>query len=130
MQHDDRVMLAYTKLARLSQNKRQLVGRDKFLLLAGAAACRAGWLEVADCCRAMVLEHNPQHLIGRFESFPAALRDPEFAPFLKQLERFCSYERAEHLLRELGLSPEVPAAETGRSPAAYALQALSGGVEL
>ena len=36
MPDHERAMLAYCKLAELSQEKRQLPGRDKFLVLAGA----------------------------------------------------------------------------------------------
>ena len=111
-------MLAYAMLARISAEKQQLDGRDRFLILAGAAACRAGWLEVACRCRELVLAHNPYHLLGRHSSFADALRSQEFSPFLKQLERNCGYERAEHLLRELGAGPafaDSSEADAGRA---------------
>jgi hypothetical protein len=57
-----------------------------------AAACRAGWLEVADRCRQLVLEHNAAHRLGRHPTVAESLRHPDFAPFLKQLERLCGYE--------------------------------------
>lgn len=98
-------MLAYAMLARVSQEKRQFVPRDKFLVLAGAAACHAGWPEVAERCRHLVLEHNPLHQLDRFPSFVEAMRGEEVPLLLKPLQRFCSYERAEHLLHELGLDP-------------------------
>ena len=123
--HDhERAMLAYARLAAISQQKQQLPGRDKFLILAGAAACRAGWLDVAARCRELVLGHNPQHLLGENASFPDALRSPEFEPFLKQLRRQCGYERAEHLLGELGIDPAVPAERDQTSAGDYALGLL------
>ena len=125
MRDHERAMLAYVKLAHLSQQKRQFLGRDKFLILAAAAACRAGWLEVANRCHVLVLAHNPAHLIGHFELFTDALRSPELVPFLKRLERFCGYERAEHLLCELDVEPGLPAAESSLSFGNYALQILS-----
>eukprot|EP00913_Durusdinium_trenchii_P013378 g12559.t1 len=93
-------MLAYLTLARVSDEKQQANGRDRFRILAGVAACRAGCLDVAERCRELVIEGNPKHLLARFPTMPEALREPEFAPFLRQLERFCGYEQAEHFLRE------------------------------
>ncbi len=102
MNHES-AMLAYVKLAAVSERKHQLTGRDRLLVLATAAAGRAGWIDVADRCRQLVLEHNPAHLIGRFSTAADALRSPDFTPLLNQLERMCSYERAEFLLNELGV---------------------------
>ena len=105
MNHES-ALLAYVKLAAVSERKHQRTGRDRLLVLATAAAGRAGWIEVADRCRQLVLEHNPAHLIGRFSTAADALRSPDFTPLLNQLERMCSYERAEFLLNELGLEAE------------------------
>jgi hypothetical protein len=96
-------MLAYVRLADVSQQKHQLLGRDKLLVLAAAAACRAGWPEVAERCRQLVLDHNPAHLFKSFPTVADALRSEDFGPFLKQLERHCAYERAEFLVNDLGL---------------------------
>lgn len=104
-------MLVYARLARLAHAKGQSLGRDKFLLLAGIAACRAGWPDIGQLCRSLVLQHNPRHLVGRYASLPDALRSDEFAAFDKRLARWCPYEKAEHLLRELGLSARSAAAE-------------------
>jgi len=112
MSNPERDMLAYVHLAALARQKGQLPGRDKFLVLAASAACHAGWPDVARRCRSLILEHNPAHLIGRFESVAAALRSEEFQPLVKQLDRFCGSERAEFLLEELGIDPE----QAGRSP--------------
>ena len=98
-------MLAYAKLAAISQQKRQLLGRDKLLILTGAAACRAGWPEVAARCRELVIANNQSHLVGRTETFADAMRTEEFEPLLKRLERMCSYEKAEHLLSEMDENP-------------------------
>jgi hypothetical protein len=105
MNHES-AMLAYARLAEVSQRKHQLIGRDKLLVLAAAAACRAGWLDVGERCRQLVLEHNPAHLIGTYPTAADALRGDDFAPLLNQLERMCSYERAEFLVNELNLESE------------------------
>jgi len=126
MADHERAMLVYARLAALSQQKQQLVGRDRFLILAAAEACRAGWLPVADRCRTMVLANNPAHLVHHYATFAEALRDEEFQAFLKQLERFCGHEKAEHLLSELQVEIEVPTAwrEAGAGP--FALDILAG----
>lgn len=119
MASEESKMLVYVALADLARSRGQRGGSARFLVLAGAAACRAGWPAVAERCRELVLAENPHHLIARWPSLPEALRDAEFSPFLKRLERFCSLERGEHILRELGERP-VPVAQS---------QQASGGSE-
>ena len=72
----------------------------------------------------LVLANNPQHLLGNFDLFTDAMRNPEFEPFLKQLERFCGYEKAEHLLSELELEPAVPETEAEMTPGDFVLKML------
>ena len=117
-------MVAYAKLADLSQQKQQAIGRDKFLILTGAAACRAGWPAVGDRSAVLVLAHNPNHIISRYPLFVDAMRDDDFLTFLRQLERFCSYERAEHLLRGLHVAP-MPAIAEDESAGDYVLKLFS-----
>jgi len=105
-------MLAYARLARLSHAKQQAPGRDRFLVLAGYEACQAGWLEVAARCRELVLGTNSRHLLGKAETFSETIRDPSSRSFFKRLESFCSFEQAEHLLRENSQWPELQPAET------------------
>jgi hypothetical protein len=105
MNHES-AMLAYVRLADVSQRKQQLIGRDKLLVLAAAAACRAGWIDVGQRCRELVLDHNPAHLIGTYPTAADAVRSSDFTPLLNRLERMCGYERAEFLVSELGLEPQ------------------------
>jgi hypothetical protein len=123
MNHEQ-AMLAYVKLADVSQRKQQLIGRDKLLVLAAAAACRAGWIEVGQRCRQLVLEHNPAHMIGTYPTAADAVRSSDFTPLLNQLERMCGYERAEFLINELGL--EAESAQGGGDAGQIALALLSG----
>lgn len=102
MSNPDLALVRYLELAKISQAKRQQAGSDRFLILSGVAACRAGFLDVAELCRSRVLEHNPHHLLNQWPTLPDAIRSPDFAGFLRQLERFCPAERAEMLLSELG----------------------------
>lgn len=110
MSNPEAAMLAFATLADVARRRGQQSGSDRFLLLTGEAACRAGWLDVAHRCREIVLAHNPRHLLGCYPTFADALRSADFQPYLRNLERFCSYEHAEHLLEGLGLSPESLAA--------------------
>src|SRR5262245_45285348 len=114
-------MLAFCKLAGISQSRRQLGPRDKFLILAGVAAARSGWPAVAERCRELVLAHNPAHLLRRHPTFAGALRDDDFQPYLKRLARFCSYEKAEHYLSQMELSPDLPPISAKLTPGEYAL---------
>jgi hypothetical protein len=121
MNHES-AMLAYVRLAEESERRHQLLGRDKLLVLAAAAACRAGWLEVGERCRQLVLEHNPAHLIGTFPTAADAVRSPDFSTLLNQLERMCGYERAEFLVDELGRGAGLD--QSGRDAGDVALSLL------
>lgn len=120
--NDDRATLMFAQLAAVSAERGQTTGRDRFLILAGISATRAGWPQVAARCHDLVVTGTPRHLLRRYSSFAEALRDADFEQFHRQLRRFCSPERAEHLLSELGLDAEtdsdVPA------DAAWVLQIL------
>jgi hypothetical protein len=117
-------MLAFIKLSGVSQSRRQLAQRDKFLLLAAAAAVEMGFDQIADRCRQLVLDHNPAHWIHRFESVAHALADPEYQIFHRRLKRFCSLERAEHYLTLLKIAPGLPGTEGHLSLGDYALLLL------
>ncbi len=123
MNHEG-AMLAFARLAALSARKQQLIGRDKFLILAGAAACRAGWPEVADRCRELVLQNNKLHIVGHNSTFADAMRDDDFKMFANKLDRFCTFERAEHLLEDLGIEIELPA-DSQKNAGDFALSLLS-----
>lgn len=120
----DSAMLAFVKLAGVSQSREQLGPRDKFLVLAGVAASRGNYPAVARRCRELLLSHNPAHLLKRYETVEEALEDDEFLAYLRQLSRFCSYEKAEHLLSQLEISTDLPKISAKLSPADYALLLL------
>lgn len=101
MDGDERRMLGYAKLAELSRDRGQPSAAHRFLVLAGVAACRAGYLDVAERCHAAVVAGNPRHLLARYATLPDALRDNDFTPFERTLERECPWERSEHVLSEL-----------------------------
>jgi hypothetical protein len=94
-------MLAYATLAEESRLRGQQSGYLRFVILAGIAACRSGWSSVAARCRELVLDANPRHLLSNFGSLEEALRSEEFKTYLHHLDRFCTFERAEHLLEQM-----------------------------
>lgn len=124
MPDHDAAMLAFVKLSGISQDREQLGPRDKFLVLAGAAACRAGWPSVAERCRELILAHNPAHLLRHYQSFIEAIQAEDFQTYLKQIERFCSYERAEYLLAQQALTPDLPPLSARLGAGDYALLLL------
>jgi hypothetical protein len=124
MDDHDAAMLAFVKLAGVSQSREQLGPRDKFLVLAGAAASRGRHSAVARRCRELLLAHNSAHLLKRYATFETALEDDEFQTYLRQLARFCSYEKAEHHLSQLDISPKLPDISSNLSAEEYALLLL------
>jgi hypothetical protein len=124
MDDHDAAMLAFVKLAGVSQSREQLGPRDKFLVLAGAAASRGAHPAVARRCRELLLAHNPVHLLKRYDTFEQALEDEEFLTYFRQVARFCSYEKAEHHLSQLDISPDLPNISTQLSAEEYALLLL------
>ncbi len=123
MADPEAAMVAYARLADVSRLKSQTGGQDKFLILTGIAALRAGWPDVAERCREIVAGHAPRHLLAGYDTFADALRDADFQPFVRRMERFCSVERAESLLAGLGfaMTPDLG----DRSPGEFVLNLLA-----
>ena len=122
MADPDLALSAYLQLAAISHARGQWLPRNKFLIMAGASACIAGWLTVAERCRELVRAHSPNHLLGHYPTFPDALKSAEFQTYYKQLKKFCSTERAEHLLLGQGYQLE-PATEASAN---QSLQDMEG----
>jgi hypothetical protein len=109
------LLLTYLRLAEASQMRRQLLVRDKLLVLSGMTALELGWKEVAASCRQRILLHNPRHMIRRWPDLATAARAERFRLYLKQVRRNYSPERAEHMLHSLGISID-DAPESDRRP--------------
>jgi len=121
MRDAETAMCAYVQLACLSHEKRQAPVRDRFLVLAGAAACEAGWLDVAAECHRLVTGFAPQHQLAGFASFPEAMKSASFRTLLQSVTKHCPFERAEHLLQQLGRTPEGDQPDVPRGQWATAL---------
>ena len=103
MPQADQMLGTYLHLARASALRRRPMVRDKLLVLAGVIAAELGMSDVAASCRAKVLAHNPRHLVRRWPTLAEALADERFEPYLKQLRRRYTPEKAEHMLSSLGI---------------------------
>ena len=114
-------MLSFARLAKISHETPHPLGRDRFLVLAGREACLAGWLDVAERCRALILAGNAHHFLSQSESFPDTIRDKSNAGYFATFDSFCSFEQAEHLLSENG----EPVLESQENAGEAALQELS-----
>ncbi len=101
----EQALSAYVQLALVSHEKGQRPARDRFLLLAGAAACRAGVLAAAERCRQLIAASSPGHQLVEYDSFPDAMRSADFRLLMDRWEKKCPYELAEHLLLQLGRTP-------------------------
>jgi hypothetical protein len=109
--HHAYAMQIYARLAVVSCRRGQKAAGNRFLVLTGTSAARAGYPQVADRCRELVLAGAPLHLLRRYPTFAEALRDPLFEPFERQLTRHCGLERAEFLLASIGEPLPGPASE-------------------
>ena len=96
------LLTKYLYLARASGARRRPEIRTRFLVLAAVAAAYGSLDRVAAYCRQLVLEHNPRHMIGRWETTAEALAEQEFVHFLRHLERRYPEERVETMLVTLG----------------------------
>ena len=115
MRDHEAAMCVYCQLAVISQQKQQSQVRDRFLLLAGVEACRAGWPEVAACCHKKLVISNPAHQANRFATLAEALRNEEFQQLVVHWERYCPFEKAEAMLLQvdptISETPDEPAGE-------------------
>jgi len=93
----------YCHLARANELRRQPLQRDRLLVICGAMAAQLELPRIATVCRNRILEHNPGHLLHRYESFEEALADEDFHVFLRQIRRRYPVETVERLLSEFGV---------------------------
>lgn len=93
----------YLHLARASGLRRRPQVRDRLLILAGTEAVEMALPRIAETCRRLVLEHNPQHLVKRWPTLEAAMREEDYQIFLRQLRRRYPREKVEELVRSLGI---------------------------
>lgn len=103
MRDHEAAMCVYIRLAIVCDQKKQPQVRDRFLLLGSVQACRAGWPEVADRCRQRLIESNKAHQAAQFATMADALRNEDFQQLVAHWERYCPFEKAEAMFKELKL---------------------------
>lgn len=91
----------YLHLARTAAQRKRPLVRDRLLVLAAAMAADLQLPAIAACCRARVLEHNPGHMLARWETVGEASDHEDFISLRRQLVRKYSPERAEQLTQSL-----------------------------
>jgi hypothetical protein len=101
MRDHEAAMRVYIQLAVISDQKQQTQVRDRFLLLGGVEACRAGWPKVAIRCHEKLVASNPGHLANKYATIADALRDADFQQLVAHWERYCPFEKAEAMLSQL-----------------------------
>lgn len=101
---------AYVQLAQALESRREMMDRDRLLVLAAVAASQRHLEPFAAYCRHRVLEHNPGHMLRRYASVMEASVDPDFQHFLRQVQRRFPSEKVETLLVRSGWQPlaDVP----------------------
>jgi hypothetical protein len=103
----DDVFLVYRDLA--DYHDRQGLGtlRDRFLVLAAAAAQSAGRGEEAEQLRQRLLQGNAWHMLRPFASMAQALSSPDVQGYLEDLRQEYPPQAAENLLASVR-APAVP----------------------
>jgi hypothetical protein len=97
----DRLLLVYRELADWHERQGLAQLRDRFLVLAAAAAFSAGWSDEAERLRQRLLRGTPHHLLRPFYSFAEAMHSADVQGYLDDLRRQYPLEKAEKLLDSL-----------------------------
>ncbi len=97
------ILALYLHLATASQRRHRPHVRDRLLVIAASIAARCDLPRIAGYCRSKVLEHNPYHLLRRWETVEQALQDSDFLHLLRSVQRRYPLEKAERLLDTLGI---------------------------
>jgi len=93
----------YLHLARASEGRRRPHVRDRLLVIAAFISARMGLPRIAAYCRHRILEHNPRHIIGHWNTVEAAIDQSDFLHVLRTVQRRFPQEKAERMLASLGI---------------------------
>lgn len=92
------ILAVYLHLASASRRRQRLLVQDRLLVIAASIAAMANLPRIAAHCKRIILEHNPQHLIRRWDTVEEALQNPDFLHLLRSIQRRYPLEKAESLL--------------------------------
>lgn len=102
----------YLHLARASERRKRPHVRDRLFVISAFISARMGLPRIAAYCRRRILEHNPRHIIGRWDRVEVAIDESDFQHVLRNVQRRYPQEKAERMLASLGI-------ERGREREAY-----------
>lgn len=97
MPSSDHMLLVYRDLADWHERQGLAELRDRFLVLAGAAAQIVGDPEEAERLWQRLLRSNPHHVLRKFASFADALQSSEVQTYLEDLRQEYPLHAAEDL---------------------------------
>lgn len=100
-------LVLYLRVAQAFKNRLQMSDRDRALVLAATCATMLEMNAIANFCRKLILQNNQGHMLRRYDNFRAALEDPDFGVFLKQVRRKLMPEKAEAQLAMLEFECDV-----------------------
>ena len=102
----------YLHLAKASERRNRPHVRDRLFVISAFISARMGLPRIAAYCRRQILEHNPRHIIGRWDQVEVAIEQSDFQHVLRNVQRRYPQEKAERMLASLGI-------ERGREREAY-----------
>lgn len=97
------ILGVYLHLARASERRNRPHVRDRLLVISAFISARMGLPRIAAYCRRKILEHNPRHIIGRWDQVEVAIDQPDFQYVLRNIQRRYPQEKAESMLANLGI---------------------------
>lgn len=106
-------LFVYLNLARDRKKKLEMSDHARLLVLSAEAACESGLTSISQFCRQQVINNNPGHLIGRFETVNDALADADFQFFLSKIRRRFTIEHAESELDKLEIDWQADLVKAG-----------------
>ena len=88
-------LIIYLRVAQAFKARLQMSDRDRALVMAATCAAVLKMKPLAEFCRQLILQNNQGHMLRNYPSLFAAIEDPDFGIYLKQVRRKLSPEQAE-----------------------------------
>lgn len=98
----------YLKLASVADQKGQWLPRNRLLLMVSITAARAGWLDLADKARQLLIASNPRHPLNSPLPIANSLNQESVQSLIDRYSRQVNYERAEHLVLQSHDAQSLP----------------------
>lgn len=95
-------LVLYARLSQAYKSRRQMQDRDRALVMSGVCASMLNMAPIAKFCRQLIMQNNRGHMMKRYESFDAALKDEDFYAFLKQVRKKIPADKVPAIVEQLG----------------------------